>query len=143
MLGRPALDFSFSGLKTAVRHQVAALPEVDRQQAVKDLAAGFQAAVADVLADRAGRALRRFHEETGRHGPLVVAGGVAANEHVRAALRDLAGAEGLRFVAPPPALCTDNGAMVAWAGIERLGLGLTDELDFAPRPRWPLDPDAP
>ena len=139
MLGRPALDFSFSGLKTAVRHQVAALPEADRQQAVKDLAAGFQAAVADVLADRAGRALRRFHEETGRHGPLVVAGGVAANAMLRARLQAVAVAAGTELVAPPPWLCTDNGAMIAWAGLERLRLGWRDPLDFAPRPRWPLE----
>ena len=73
---------------------------------------------------------------------LVVAGGVAANQAMRGALAGLAGAHGLRFVAPPLALCTDNGAMIAWAGVERLALGLVDGLDVAARPRWPLDPDA-
>ena len=74
---------------------------------------------------------------------LVVAGGVAANRHLRGALQSLADGEGFQFIAPPHNLCTDNGAMIAWAGVERLKLGLTDGLDFAPRPRWPLDPDAP
>ena len=139
MVGRPELDFSFSGLKTAVRHQVASLPSEPEEQAVKDLAAGFQTAVADVLADRAERALRRFREETGRHGPLVVAGGVAANAALRARLDQVAAAAGTILVAPPPWLCTDNGAMIAWAGLERLRLGWRDPLDFAPRPRWPLE----
>jgi N6-L-threonylcarbamoyladenine synthase len=74
---------------------------------------------------------------------LVVAGGVAANTALRAALAEAAGQAGLDFVAPPLGLCTDNAAMIAWAGVERLRLGLADPLDFAPRPRWPLDPDAP
>ncbi|MEM7225311.1 MAG: tRNA (adenosine(37)-N6)-threonylcarbamoyltransferase complex transferase subunit TsaD [Pseudomonadota bacterium] len=139
MLGRPELDFSFSGLKTAVRHQAAALPEAGRAQAVKDLAACFQAAVADVLADRCARALARFRAETGRDGPLVVAGGVAANAELRARLNGVASAAGTALVAPPTWLCTDNGAMIAWAGLERLRLGARDPLDFAPRPRWPLE----
>jgi N6-L-threonylcarbamoyladenine synthase len=138
MKGRPGCDFSFSGLKTAVRHQVEALVGSTMQDRA-DLAASFQAAVAEVLVDRTRRALDRFALEQGRRGPLVVAGGVAANRVLRAALARLAEAEGTRLVAPPPALCTDNAAMIAWAGIERLRLGASDPLDFAARPRWPLD----
>ena len=140
MLGRAELDFSFSGLKTAVRHAVAGLGTVALDRAtVADLAASFQTAVADVLADRCARALALFEAQSGRAGPLVVAGGVAANAALRHRLAAVAEAAGSRLVAPPPRLCTDNAAMVAWAGLERLRLGLTDGLDFAPRPRWPLE----
>jgi N6-L-threonylcarbamoyladenine synthase len=101
--------------------------------------------VTDVLVDRAGRAMTMMDEagDSGAAPTLVVAGGVAANQTLRAALTGLCDARGWRFVAPAPALCTDNAAMVAWAGLERLRLGLSDPLDFRPRPRWPLDPDAP
>lgn len=142
MIGRANLDFSFSGLKTAVRHQAhdLGLPVADPEnQDVKDLAAAFQAAVGDVLADRCRRALARFQGDSGQAGPLVVAGGVAANRALRARLAAVAETAGTRLVAPPMELCTDNAAMIAWAGIERLGLGLRDPLDFAPRPRWPLE----
>ena len=142
MLGRPGADFSFSGLKTAVRHKVADLSAGDGRALARrdaaDLAASFQAAVAEVLADRCGNALERF-QAAGGSGPLVVAGGVAANQALRARLAEAAEAAGSRMVAPPPWLCTDNAAMIAWAGLERLALGLTDGLDFAPRPRWPLE----
>ncbi|MDH3791160.1 MAG: tRNA (adenosine(37)-N6)-threonylcarbamoyltransferase complex transferase subunit TsaD [Rhodospirillales bacterium] len=142
LIGRDTLDFSFSGLKTAVRHKAHALglpsPGPD-PQAANDLAAGFQAAVGDVLADRCRRALARFQEDYDQAGPLVVAGGVAANGYLRGRLAAAAEAGGARFMAPPQALCTDNAAMIAWAGIERLARGLTDPLDFAPRPRWPLE----
>ncbi|SMF83766.1 N6-L-threonylcarbamoyladenine synthase [Tistlia consotensis] len=142
MKGRPDCDFSFSGLKTAVRQAVekaveAAGPLDERARA--DLAASFQAAVAEVLQDRAARALARFAAELGRPGPLVVAGGVAANRSLRAALAEVAAAAGAVLVAPPPGLCTDNGAMIAWAGLERLRLGAADPLDFRARPRWPLE----
>jgi N6-L-threonylcarbamoyladenine synthase len=143
MLGRAGADFSFSGLKTAVRHAIEALPPGPvgaRDQA--DLAASFQAAIADVLADRTGNAIAGFQRDHGAGGTLVVAGGVAANQAIRARLKVLAENTGLRFVAPPPRLCTDNAAMIGWAGLERLRLGLTDGLDFAPRPRWPLDRSA-
>ena len=113
------------------------------QNDVADLCASFQAAVADVLADRTANAIKTF---LGRHpdgDTLVVAGGVAANRALRARLTHVAEAAGLKLVAPPPALCTDNAAMIAWAGIERLRLGLTDPLDVSPRARWPLDADAP
>jgi N6-L-threonylcarbamoyladenine synthase len=142
MLGRAGCDFSFSGLKTAVRLAVEALPPGD-PQATCDLAASFQRAVAETLADRTGRAARLFRDRcpAGRH--LVVAGGVAANGAIRTALEAVARRHDLVLAAPPPRLCTDNGAMVAWAGLERHRLGLADGLDFAARPRWPLDAEAP
>jgi N6-L-threonylcarbamoyladenine synthase len=141
MLGRPELDFSFAGLKTAVRQAAERLPPAgtpEGGQARADLAASFQAAVAAVLADRSARALVRFQAETGQAGPLVVAGGVAANATLRAALAATAERAGTRLVAPPPALCTDNAAMIAWAGLERLAAGQRDPLDLPARPRWPL-----
>jgi N6-L-threonylcarbamoyladenine synthase len=137
MLGRPNADFSFSGLKTALRQAIAEQPLDD---AVKsDLAASFQAAIADVLVDRTRRATDMFEERHGPGRPLVVAGGVAANRSIRTALAALTERRGMELAVPPVALCTDNAAMVAWAGIERLGVGSADTLDFAPRPRWPLD----
>ena len=137
MLGREGCDFSFSGLKTAVARAVAKLPDGALPAGVAaDLAASFQRAVTDVLADRVTHAMAMMH---GRASLLVVAGGVAANLAVRAALDRAAVTAGFRLVAPPIRLCTDNAVMVAWAGIERLRLGLTDRLDFAPRPRWPLE----
>ena len=131
--GSPEPHFSFSGLKSAVlrAHQAGVhKPE--------DIAASFQAAVVDCLIDRTKRALDVCEDITA----LVVAGGVAANLAVRQALENLAEARGVRFVAPPLWLCTDNGAMIAWAGVERFKAGLTDGLDIAARPRWPLDPTA-
>lgn len=139
LLGRPGFDFSFSGLKTALRHKLAALPQPLAAADRADLAASFQTAVGDVLADRCADALGVFRQRTGHSGPLVVAGGVAANQTLRQRLAEVAAAKDAALLAPPPALCTDNAAMIAWAGIERLRLGLSDPLDFAPRPRWPLD----
>jgi len=142
--GRPGCDFSFSGLKTALRHAVAALPPgALADPDIADLAASVQAAITDAMIDRTANAIRMFRERHAEGKTLVVAGGVAANASLRAALAGLAEREGLTFLAPPQRLCTDNGAMIAWAGIERLRLGLVDGLDFAPRPRWPLDPAAP
>jgi N6-L-threonylcarbamoyladenine synthase len=144
MKGRAGCDFSFSGLKTAVRRAIETLPDGEiGQQDAADICAAFQAAVADVVVDRVGNAIRVFQDRHPDGTHLVVAGGVAANTLLRSRLETLASAEGLEFIAPPQPLCTDNGAMIAWAGVERLGLGLVDALDFAPRPRWPLDPDAP
>jgi N6-L-threonylcarbamoyladenine synthase len=143
MLGRAGCDFSFSGLKTALRHAIEALPPGPiGARDLADLAASFQAAIADVLADRTGNAIAAFQRDYGAGGTLVVAGGVAANAAIRARLAALGEGAGLRFMAPPPHLCTDNAAMIGWAGLERLRLGLTDALDFAPRPRWPLDRSA-
>jgi N6-L-threonylcarbamoyladenine synthase len=129
MWRKPGCDFSFSGLKTAVRQLVEKLPK-DDPQAVADLCASFQRTVGDVLADRCTNALKLAPSDT-----LVVAGGVAANVYLRGRLETL----GAKLVAPPIKLCTDNGAMIAWAGVERLRRGMVDALDFAPRPRWPLD----
>jgi len=140
MAGRAGCDFSFSGLKTAVRQTAERLPEgAFSSRDLADLSASFQAAVVDVLADRSASAMRSFGKAKGKPPAFVVAGGVAANAPIRTALRNLAGENGFRFVAPPPALCTDNAAMIGWAGIERLALGLSDRLDFKPRPRWPLE----
>ncbi|HXA25992.1 MAG TPA: tRNA (adenosine(37)-N6)-threonylcarbamoyltransferase complex transferase subunit TsaD [Acetobacteraceae bacterium] len=140
LLGRAGCDFSFSGLKTAVaqdvaRHGAGALP----MQTAADIAASFQRAVAEVLADRAGHAMAMMRGRVPLSRLLVVAGGVAANGTVRAALAEAADASGFTLVAPPIRLCSDNAVMVAWTAIERLQLGLVDALDFAPRPRWPLD----
>lgn len=139
--GRPGCDFSFSGLKTAVRRKIEELESLAASD-VDDLAASFQAAVADSLADRCANAIELFQRDHGAGHPFVVAGGVAANQVLRATLGGLAEERGMRFVAPPPSLCTDNAAMIAWAGVERLRGGEVDALDFAPRPRWPLDPNA-
>ena len=135
MWRKPGCDFSFSGLKTAVRQTVEKLP-ADDPRAVADLCASFQRTVGDVFADRCANALALAPSST-----LVVAGGVAANVYLRGRLEEVAAAHGARLVAPVR-LCTDNGAMIAWAGVERLRLGQVDALDFRPRPRWPLDPAA-
>lgn len=137
--GRPGCDFSFSGLKTAVRQAALGLGHEPGEQDAADLAAGFQAAVADVIADRCSHALDAFGARHPDTPPvLVVAGGVAANAALRTRLAGLGAERGAQMVAPPPALCTDNAAMVAWAGLERLRTGSSDALDFRPRPRWPL-----
>jgi N6-L-threonylcarbamoyladenine synthase len=141
MVGRPGCDFSFSGLKTAVRHKVASVEPMS-QTDVADLAAAFQNAVAGSLTNRCANAITLFEGTHGAGRPFVAAGGVAANQTLRAALGKLAESRGMPFVAPPPALCTDNAAMIAWAGVERLRIGTINGLDFAPRPRWPLDPGA-
>ena len=138
--GREGCDFSFSGLKTAVRHAVERLPPgALAAKDVADLCAAFQKAVADVMADRTANAIALFRAGCPDGETLVAAGGVAANEALRGRVETVAADRGLSFVAPPPRLCTDNAAMVAWTGVERLALGLSDGLDFAPRPRWPLE----
>ena len=139
LLREARLDFSFSGLKTAVRLQAEALAPLDEQD-VNDIAASFQASVTEIVATRSRQALQRFRAELPEAAPqLVVAGGVAANRSIAAALAVVAAETDARLVVPPVALCTDNGAMVAWAGAERLALGAADGLDVAARPRWPLD----
>jgi N6-L-threonylcarbamoyladenine synthase len=138
LLREERLDFSFSGLKTAVRLAAEAIAPLTDQD-VYDIAAGFQAAVVDVIAARASQALDRARfVGAGQGGKLVVAGGVAANRAIAAALEKVTTDKGFGLVVPPLNLCTDNGAMVAWAGAERLALGRTDSFDFAARPRWPL-----
>ncbi len=149
MSGRPGCDMSFSGLKTAVRTHALTLPDdgngrIPRAEAAM-LARSFEDTVCAVMEERTRRAIKLFRENTS-HPPtpaptpaLVVAGGVAANRGLRATLKNLAEESGMTFAAPPIKLCGDNGAMVAWAGLERLRLGLTDPLDTAARPRWPLE----
>lgn len=140
LLGRAGCDFSFSGLKTAVRLLVAEQKTEHLSESfVANVAASLQMTIADILADRVQNAFGMLQEEGLTVTALVVAGGVAANQVLRSRLTVLASGHGLNFVAPPLALCTDNGAMVAWAGLERLRLGLTDGLDTPAKPRWPLD----
>jgi N6-L-threonylcarbamoyladenine synthase len=141
MLGRPDANFSLSGLKTAVRNEASRLTALEPQD-VSDLCAGFQAAVLESTADRLSMGLRLFHEKFGPPRALVAAGGVAANHAIRGALQNVAAKAQTTLIIPPPALCTDNGAMIAWAGAERLALGLIDGMDAAPRARWLLDADA-
>jgi N6-L-threonylcarbamoyladenine synthase len=138
MIGRPKPDFSLSGLKTALRIEAERAAPLSDQD-VADLCASFQAAVVDVVADRTRVGLRAFREKVGHPTALVVAGGVAANDAIRRALARLATEAGLKLVAPPLNLCGDNGAIIAWAGLERLRLGLVDDLGAPARPRWPLD----
>jgi N6-L-threonylcarbamoyladenine synthase len=141
--GRPEPNFSLSGLKTAVRLEAERLAPLAAKD-IRDICASFQAAVVDMVVDRTRVALRRFRDVADQSPTaLVIAGGVAANLAIRRGLQRLGAETGLRIVMPPPALCTDNGAMIAWAGAERLSAGLTDGLDFSPRARWPLDPNAP
>ena len=163
LVGSGEPHFSFAGLKSAVSRAAAS-----GQWRVEDIAASFQAAVVDCLVDRTRVSIEALTQGTpfvpsiveGRPPStrvstsldtngvwvwptaLVVAGGVAANRAVRAALESLAAANGLPFVAPPQWLCTDNAAMIGWAGVERYAAGLTDPLDTPARPRWPLDPGA-
>ena len=141
MLGRAKPDFSFSGLKTAVRIEAVRIAPL-RPADIADLAASFQAAVVDILVDRSRAALKVFRQEIGMPTAFVAAGGVAANRAIGRALARFAGEAGLRLVVPPPLLCTDNGAMIAWAGLERFALGWMDDMTFPARPRWPLDSQA-
>lgn len=137
MLGRREADFSLSGLKTALRIEAERLAPLASRD-VADLCASFQAAVVDVVVDRVRVALRGFGSVAGHPTALVAAGGVAANGAIRRALAAQAGEVGLSFVAPPLPLCGDNGAMIAWAGLERLRLGLVDDLTAPARARWPF-----
>ncbi len=146
LLDRQGCDLSFSGLKTALlRARDALMAEKGglTVQDRRDLCAGFQAAVADVLAEKARRALVLYLAARPGDAVLAVAGGVAANAALRSALMRVCDANGVRFVAPPLRLCTDNAAMIAWAGIEQYRDGHVDGLDLAARPRWPLDQTAP
>ena len=142
LLDRPGCDLSFSGLKTAVlraRDTLVAAQGGITVQDRRDLCAGFQAAVADVLAQKTKRAFACAPQATA----FAVAGGVAANKTIRAGLETVCAASAMQFLAPPLALCTDNAAMIAWAGIERFRAGARDGMDLAARPRWPLDTSSP
>lgn len=139
MQGREGCDFSFSGLKTAVRNWVNKIEESDKN----DLASALQDTVALILADRVEQAFTYFDRHyTIKEKRLVVSGGVAANSVIREKLGGVCAQNGYQLSAPPLKLCGDNGVMIAWAGIEKLRLGQIDTLDFKARPRWPLDPDA-
>ncbi len=142
LVGKEGCDFSFSGLKTAIRRIVDRLPAIVERQDAADICHSFQHSVAVVLTDRTERALQKYLALRPACPALVVAGGVASNRMLRGALEGVCKKHGARFIAPPLALCTDNAAMIAWAGVERLRLGLTDPIDFPLYPRWPLDPDA-
>jgi len=137
LLGRDGCDFSFSGLKTAAARLTSGVANDNDR---RDLAAAVQGAIVRQLVERTGRAMKTYAAaHGGKNRRLVVAGGVAANQAVRSGLEGLAREQGFSFNAPPPGLCTDNAAMIALAGAERLALGLTDGLDAPARPRWPLD----
>ena len=138
--GRADCNFSFSGLKTAVREVVHGLGLLTEQD-VADVCASFELAVAETLADRLKRAFQQFRDmHSDVECPtLVVAGGVAANQTLRAVFETVSSKHGFKLNVPPFNLCTDNAAMIAWAGAERLALGLSDTIDFAAKPRWPLD----
>lgn len=141
MKGRVGCDFSFSGLKTAVRHQIEELEKIAplTEQDKADMSASFQRTVVAIISDRLKNGIKIFKEKypNGKH--LVVSGGVAANTSLRDALQALAVKNKMEFAAPPLKLCTDNGVMIAWAGVERFRLGKTSSLAFKARPRWPLD----
>ena len=144
--GEARLDFSFSGLKTAVRQAATAIAPLGEGD-VADIAASFQRAIVETLDDRVARSLARFRDRfpDAARPALVVAGGVAANAAIREALENLCRGNGFAFLAPPPELCTDNAAMIAWAAIERLRAGIDpaeDPMLTAPRSRWPLDETA-
>jgi N6-L-threonylcarbamoyladenine synthase len=142
MLGRPEPHFSFAGLKTALRRRAQALAPLSERD-IADLCAEFQQAVCESVADRVRRAMDLADARLGwRQGHLVIAGGVAANRQLSSALTALAGRRGYTLHVPPPKLCTDNGAMIAWAGAERLAHGLADGGKIEARARWPLDAEA-
>jgi N6-L-threonylcarbamoyladenine synthase len=137
MIGRRQPNFSLSGLKTAIRLEAERVTPLT-MKTINDLCAGFQAAITDVLADRVRVALELLQDSYWRPRALVVAGGVAANKNIRRALGNLSERMSTRLVIPPAELCTDNGAMIAWAGAERFARGLIDGLDASPRARWPF-----
>ncbi len=144
LLGKPGCDFSFAGLKTAVKRIVDTLPDPIERAVAADICASFQHSVGKIIIDRTARAIEKYRAlyPDAMSPTLVVAGGVAANKTLRQGLETLAMQYKMAFAAPPLNLCTDNAAMIAWAGMERLKEGLTDALDFPVYPRWPLDPDA-
>ena len=146
LLDRPGCDMSFSGLKTAIlraRDEVVAAKGGLTEQDRSDLAAGFQAAVTEVLAEKTRRALQLYLAENPATPTIAVAGGVAANQAIRSRLQEVCAEFGVAFTAPPLALCTDNAAMIAYAGMERFRAGHSDDMTLAARPRWPLDKKAP
>jgi len=135
---KPGCDFSFSGIKTAARTMLDKTPGPHADAFINDFCASFQAAVVDCIVNRLGHAMQDARVRAVAPKTLVVAGGVAKNSCIRAALEKLADAHGMIFAAPPMNLCTDNGAMIAWAGIENYRVGRIVQGPVAPRPRWPL-----
>ncbi|MFK7939552.1 MAG: tRNA (adenosine(37)-N6)-threonylcarbamoyltransferase complex transferase subunit TsaD [Roseovarius sp.] len=146
LLDRPGCDMSFSGLKTAVLrlrdHQVAEHGGLMRQDRA-DICAAFQAAMCDVLSEKTRRAIALYLEHNPADPAVAVAGGVAANQTIRAGLETVSNDHGIRFTAPPLTLCTDNAAMIAYAGAERFLAGERDDMTLSARPRWPLDTTSP
>lgn len=139
MAGKTELNLSFSGLKTAVR-QIAQKEAPLSEETIADICASFQAAVTDILCDRTAKLIDWFEQEHPQsERTLVIAGGVAANKTIRNGLETVCAGRGWKLFAPPQALCTDNAAMIAWAGLERIGRFPPGEYDIAPRSRWPLD----
>ncbi|MEX0306468.1 MAG: tRNA (adenosine(37)-N6)-threonylcarbamoyltransferase complex transferase subunit TsaD [Ruegeria sp.] len=146
LLDRPGCDLSFSGLKTALmrmRDQIVAEKSGLTRQDRADLCAGFQQAIVDTLAEKTRRAIALYLEGSPPEPVIAVAGGVAANTAIRSSLETICDEMGAQFTAPPLALCTDNAAMIAFAGIERFRTGARDGLDLTARPRWPLDQTSP
>ncbi len=146
LMDRPGCDLSFSGLKTALmrtRDQISAEKGGLTRQDRADLCAGFQQAVVDTLAEKTRRAIVLYLQQNPSEPVIAVAGGVAANSAIRAGLESVCAEFGVRFTAPPLNLCTDNAAMIAYAGIERFRAGARDGLDLVARPRWPLDRTSP
>ncbi len=146
LLDRPGCDLSFSGLKTALmrmRDQIVAEKGGLTRQDRADLCAGFQQAVVDTLAEKTRRAIALYLDTSPAEPVITVAGGVAANTAIRTSLKSISADSGARFTAPPLHLCTDNAAMIAYAGLERFRLGARDGLDLTARPRWPLDQTSP
>jgi N6-L-threonylcarbamoyladenine synthase len=141
LMGRPNADFSLSGLKTATRQAALSVAPL-KPRDVADLSASFQAAVVDMIEDRMRVGLKLFRQRAGAAQAIVIAGGVAANGAIREAMARFCAQAGVPLIAPPQNLCTDNGAMIAWTGLERLRRGMVDSLDAPARPRWPLDPTA-
>jgi N6-L-threonylcarbamoyladenine synthase len=140
MKGRDGCEFSFSGLKTAVRKAILDLRASDalNDKAMADICASFQFTVAESVTDRVTHAIAMFRDIHPQGNSFVLAGGVAANQYLRGRLEKVLAAHGMTLAAPPMALCTDNAAMIAWAGLERLKLGFIDGMDFEPKARWPL-----
>ncbi len=138
MIGREGCDFSFSGLKTAVKREVDKIDNITDQDK-NDFCASFQACIGDILEDRVKNALRIFKQKYPNAKTLVIAGGVAANQYIKARLQEITKKFDMQIATPPIKLCTDNGAMIAWAGIEKLKLGHKDDLSFLPRARWRLE----
>ncbi len=145
MAGRDGCDFSFSGLKTSVRQHIDKMPEGDLDPiSIARLAYAFQITVGEILRDRCENAVNHMRQAYNINSsiPFVICGGVAANKHLRKTLLDFTESFGAEFIAPPVKLCSDNGLMIAWTGMEKLNHNMVDSLDIAARPRWPLDPGA-